>query len=180
MSDEPKRSGTLQTALAVGMALMVGAGSGMFVQRQMDEKNAVVALLSASTDRQHERDAAALREKNLNQIIENERRLHVTASKEGHEHLRAFTVHAARVRNELETMLADSRRDKDSCTGRIGRISENVGQLDELLGQSVGLLEDGQIEIGKLKAENGRILDKFRLLQCYEPGPERITVTGKK
>lgn len=176
-----KLSNRSEIVLTMLVILMTGVGSGMFAQKQMDETTAAAVLLASNLDRQREREAANSREAHQDEIIKAEREHSAKHDRERTDHFSAFAVHAGRVQHDLGAMLEASRRANDGCTGRIARISEDYGDIGSLLEQSVGLLEAGQAEIGRLKGDNERLA---RIVVGWQQRygaehPERITVTGK-
>jgi hypothetical protein len=178
----PKRGDRLEFLLTVFVVLLVGVGSGMFVQHLMDQGTIAATLLSSDADRKRDAEAADKRERHLAELLETERATHEKDARDRHVRSVAFAVSAGRVRHELETLLSGARRDNESCTGRIAAISEDVGELDQLLGRSVGLLEKGQGKIRKLEADNAELSGKLAgwIRWHNEQHPEQITVTATK
>jgi chromosome segregation ATPase len=164
----------------IGAALCVGAGSTLQARSDTGDLEKLRKRLTDQIER--ERGAHEAQVAYLNLTIETERKRRAADDQKRNAHWRAFTDDAVRVRNELQTMLEASRIAHDACTGRIAAVSEDIGQLDELLGQSVGLLEQGQAEITRLRGENDRLAAQIRgLLEHYaREHPQQITVTAKK
>lgn len=157
-------------------------GAGALIQGHFDDAAAAKLAKEMATDRERARVVFEEREKHLIGLIDSERKDNARNAQNGHRHMASFTANAARVRNDLEAMLTASRASNDACTARIAGISEDIGELDELLGQGAGLLEAGQGEIRRLEEENGRLAvivagwqQRYR-----DEHPEAITVTGVK
>jgi hypothetical protein len=157
-------------------------GAGAMVQSRFDDAAAAKLAKEAATDREHTRMIFEEREKHLIALIDSERKDNARNAQNGHRHMASFTANAARVRNELEAMLAGSRAANDACTARIASISEDVGELDELLSQGAGLLEAGQGEIGRLQEENRSLAAVVAGWQqrYRDEHPESVTVTGQR
>jgi hypothetical protein len=165
--------GVLGAALAFSVGLVL---KGYLCDREQAQEQR-----SATLDRDHERAVWNVEKDHLNQIIEDERKRHADQVRQRDIHLSSFTARSVRVRNELETLLDASHRDADACTGRIAAISEDVGELGELLGRGVELLEKGQIEVSRLRAENERLAGQVEFWQRrYGDSNQRITVTAKR
>jgi lambda repressor-like predicted transcriptional regulator len=174
-------AGKLKLAVGALVVLGLGAGAGMLAQDQMDARLAKATAESIRTDRQRERDAAALREAHLNEIIETERLHHADALRQRDTHLAAFTARTGRMRNELETMLDDSRRSGDACIARAAGIAEAVGALLDAVGEGAGLLEEAQRENQRLAEANRKLASQVAgWQQRYAERTQRITVTAKK
>lgn len=171
-----------EIALTLTFALVSGVGVGMFAQDQLDEKRSAAAARTVSIERDRERQIWADKETRLNRIIDSERKRHDEYIRGRDAHLAAFSARSVRLRNQLETLLADSRAANDACSGRIAGITEDVADLDGLLDQSAELLEAGQSQIKRLEAENRKLGQQIDGLigQYRAEHPERITVTGSK
>jgi hypothetical protein len=173
----------LTEILAPGLILAACfVGVGAIVQSHFDDAAAANLAKEAATDRERTRLVFEEREKHLIGLIDSERKDNARDAANGHRHLASFTAHAARVQHDLEAMLAGSRAANDACTGRIASISEDIGELDQLLEQGAGLLEAGQVEIGRLQEENRSLAAVVAGWQqrYRDEHPESITVTGAK
>jgi hypothetical protein len=183
MSEAPKRRSVFAF---LGPALIVAslcAGGGAMLQSRHDDKVAAKRAKDAASDLKLEREAAQRREAHLGELLETQRKANEKDARDRHANFRGFADRAAGVRNDLEAKLAASHRAGDVCTGRIAGIAEDVGELSDLFDRSVGFLERGQAEIGKLQAENHRLAgqvlgwqERDRSMSCIA----RITVTAPK
>ena len=182
MTEGQKRNRALELLGPLLIVASIGGGAGATVQAHFDTEDATKASLAASGQLKATRDEATAREARLNAIIDQERKENAAESRKRDVHFASFSAHAIRVQHALETDLSDSRRTGDACSGRIAAIAEDVGELDRLLSESVGLLEAGQGEIGQLKGENGRLAAQVVGWQqrYVSEHPERVTVTGAK
>jgi hypothetical protein len=176
------RTTRAEAIVAVVLALGVGAAIGVGAQYQRDSEQAVLVAYNARKDRQEERDAAKAREDKLNEIIEQERRHHADALRQRDFHLSAFTARSTRMRNEFETMLADSRGSASACTARADGIAEAVGAILDSIDEGTGLLEEAGRENQRLASENRELREKLVSWQDLERSrhPDRITVTAKR
>jgi hypothetical protein len=178
----PKRGERLEFLLSIFVVLLIGVGSGMFVQHLMDQGTIAATLLSSDADRKRDAEAADKRERHLAELLQTERDTNAKDASDRHVRSVAFAESAGRVRHQLEADLSDARRVGDACAGRIAAISEDVGELDRLLGRSVGLLEKGQGKIRQLEADNAELSGKLAgwIRWHNEQHPQQITVTASK
>jgi len=182
MSEPLKRNRALEALGPVVIAASLCAGAGATINEHFAGQEAAKAARSAAAELARVRIADEQRITHLEALLDTERKENAKDAGARHVHFLAFTRNAARVRGSLESMLADSRRANDACSGRIARIAEDYGSIGDLLGQSVELLEGGQSEIGRLEGENRRLAGQVAGWQEYDRGQhiERITVTAAK
>jgi hypothetical protein len=180
----PKRKRIHPLALVTPclLAAAVCAGTGATLTSRYDKQAAIKLATDIAADRKQEREAAASREAHLNELLQTERRDNEKDAQLRQRNHLDFARHAGRVRSALEADLSRSRTDNDACTGRIARIAEDYGDVDDLLRESVGLLAEGKAEIARLEGENkrlSRIAAGWQQRYALEHA-ERITVTAKK
>jgi hypothetical protein len=167
-----------------GALLMLGAGVGVGVgvEDQLDARQSASTAKLVNADRERERGSWALEKTRLTDTIEQERKHHADENRKRDVHLSAFTSHAARVRDDLQAKLSDSRADGQACIARAAGIAEGIGELAEIAVEGDGLLQEAARENERLAAENGKLGEQIRgLIANYrENHPERVTVTAAK
>jgi hypothetical protein len=164
------------------LAAAVCVSTGSVITSRYDKAAAIKLAEQVAKDRKQDREDAGAREAHLNELLQTERKENEKEAQLRQRNHMAFAQHAGRVRSALEADLSRSRTDSDACTVRIARISEDYGDVDDLLRESVQLLEEGKAEGARLEAENkrlARIAAGWQQRYALEHA-ERITVTAKK
>lgn len=159
----------------------VSATGGAMIEAHFDEQTAtqIAGLLKKDQDR--ERGKWEERERGLNETIDSERKARANEIQKRDDHLRAFTVNAGRMRNDLEAQLSESRRDGQSCIANAARTAEAVGAVLDSVGEVVAVAHDLDGENRSLKADNARLAEKLRgWQQRYADSHQRIVVTATK
>ena len=176
--DLARRTAWLYGIIAAALAF----GTGLEVKAYIDQGVEAQARAAWSASMERARVAAAEREVRLNQIIEDERSHHADALRQRDTHMAAFTSRTVGMRNELEIMLADSRRSGEACTARAAGIAEAVGALLDAVGEGAGLLEAAQRENQQRAADNRKLATQVAGWQRFdaERRVQRITVTAAK
>jgi hypothetical protein len=176
------RRRTRNAALIYGLcAAMLSFGAGLEVKAYVDQDLARQARAAWAASLDLERNHSAAREAHLNAIIEDERDHHAAALRQRDAHMAAFTSRNVGMRNDLEAMLADSRRSGDACIARAAGIADAVGALLDTVGEGAGLLEEAQRENQRLTEANRKLAGQVAgWQQRYAERTQRITVTAKK
>lgn len=179
---EPQRNRALEILGPALIAAALGAVVAWVATAHFADAEARAMQIASEALLERTRSADAIREANLNAIIKKERDYHAQHDLKRDNHFSAFATHAAGVRDALQAKLEGSLRAGETLASRLAGISQDVGELIELLDRGAGMVRRNRAEIGRLEAENGSLASKVTELQdeyraCH---PERITVTGQK
>src|SRR5258708_13600874 len=144
--ETPRRNRALDLMLPALIVASLFVGAGAMLAQHFADREAAKFARDAAAELTRVREAGEQRAAHLEALIDTERKTHARDSGERHDHFLAFTRNASRVRNDLEALLAGSRRANDACSGRIARISDDYAGLDELLAESVSVIREDKAQ----------------------------------